>query len=130
MRLKKETLMASRIVHRLVAGIVLVAVLSVAGCASDHIASGYTGETRIDGRPVIYRSSAGNEASLKVHNQDTATFGVRQFGFTIDRTRVTWGENQTLALPPNWKRVEFIDEETHVAIRVDGKSLGEIRPAA
>jgi len=125
MRLKKETLMGLRIVHCLVAGVVCLAAFSVAGCAS-----GYTAETRIDGRPVVYRSAAFNEASLKVQNQDTATFGVGQFKFTIDRTQVTWGQNQTLALPPNWKRVEFIDEGTHVAIRVDGKALGEIRPAA
>jgi hypothetical protein len=130
MQLKKETLMASRIVHRLVAGFVCLAVLSVGGCASDQIASGYTGETRIDGRPVVYRSSAGNNASLKVHNQDSATFGVRQLEFTIDRTRVTWGENQTLALPPKWKRVEFVDEGNHITVRVDGKPFGEIGPAA
>ena len=126
MPLKKETLMATlRIVHRLVAGVVCLAVFSVAGCAS-----GYTAETRIGGRPVVYRSSAGKEASMKVLNQDNATFDVGQFKFTIDRTQVTWGQNQTLALPRNWKRVEFIDKGTHVAVRVDGTALGEIRPAA
>jgi len=126
MRLEKESLMAtSRIVHRLVAGVVCLAVLSVAGCASS-----YTAQTRIGGRPVVYRSAAGNEASMKVVNQDTATFGVGEFQFTIDRTQVTWGENQRLALPDHWKRVEFIDKGTHVVIRVDGTALGEIRPAA
>ena len=138
-RLTKETPMASRIVHCLVAGVACLAVISLSGCAGDHIARGYTAETRIDGRPVIYRSAAGHHASLKVHNQDTATFGVGQFKFTVDRTQVTWeqnqpeqaqsGQNQTLALPPNWRRVEFVEEETHVAIRVDGKALGEIRSA-
>ena len=117
--------MASRIVQRLVAGVVWLAAFFVAGCAS-----GYTAETRIAGRPVVYRSSAGKEASMKVLSQDTATFGVGQLKFTIDRMQVTWGENQTLALPPNWKRVEFIDKGTYVAVRVDGETVGEIRPAA
>ena len=115
--------MASRIVHCFVAGVVCLA-FSVAGCAS-----GYSAETRIGGRPVVYRSSAGTEPSMKVLNQDTATFCVGQLQFTIDRTQVTWGQHQTLALPPNWKRVEFIDNGTYIAVRVDGAAVGEIRPA-
>jgi hypothetical protein len=122
--------MTLRFVHCLVAAVISLAVLSLAGCANDHMAKGYTGETRIDGRPVFYRSSAGHKASLRVENQDRATFGVGELKFTIDRAQVTWGENQTLALPPNWKRVEFVDEGTEVAIRVDGKRLGAMRPAA
>jgi hypothetical protein len=126
MRLKKETLMAtSRIVHRLVAGIVCLAAISLAGCAS-----GYTAETRIGGRPVDYRSSAGKKASMQVFNQDTAMFEVGEFKFMIDRTHVTWGQNQSLALPANWRHVEFIDEGAHVTVRVDGAAVGEIRPAA
>jgi hypothetical protein len=115
----------SRIVHGLVAGVVCLAAFSVAGCAS-----GYAAETLIGGRPVIYRSAAGSKASTQVLNQDAATFAVGQFRFTIDRTQVTWGQNQRLALPGNWKRVEFIDEGTRVAVRVDGTAIGEIRPAA
>src|SRR3954468_912745 len=125
MRRKKDILMASRIVHCLVAGVVCLAAFTVAGCAS-----GYTARRRIGRRPVVYKSANGREASLKVVNQDTATLDVGQFRFTIDRTHVTWGEDQRLALPGNWKRVEFIDEGTHISVRVDGTALGEIRAAA
>jgi hypothetical protein len=126
MRLKKETFMTtSRIVRRLAAGVVSLAVLWVAGCAS-----GRTSETRIAGRPVVYRSLAGKEPSMKVLNQDTATFEVGQLKFTVERTKVTWAPNQALALPGDWKRIELIDHGTYVEVQVDGTTLGEIRPAA
>lgn len=115
----------SRIVQRLVAGVVCLAMFFVAGCASGH-----TAETLIGGRPVVYRSSVDTQPSMKVFDQDTATFSVGEFKFTIDRTRVTWGRDQTLALPANWKRVEFIDKGSYIAVHVDGTALGEIRPAA
>jgi hypothetical protein len=115
----------SRIVHRLVAGVVCLAAFWAAGCAS-----GTTAHTRIGGRPVVYRSSAGKDPSVKVVSQDTATFEVGQFKFTVDRTQVTWGPNQALALPGNWKRIELIDHGTYVEVQADGRTLGEIRPAA
>src|SRR4051812_2790447 len=97
-----------RIARHLLAGVVCLAAFWLAGCASGH-----TAETLIGGRPVVYRTSAGQEPSMKVLNQDTATFEVRQLKFTIDRTQVTWGLNQAIALPANWKRVEFIDKGTY-----------------
>jgi hypothetical protein len=124
MRLNKETLMTSRIVHHLVA-VVCLAVFVVGGCAS-----GSSSETRIAGRPVVYRSSAGKVPSMKVLNQDSATFGVGELKFTIDRKQVTWGQTKVLGLPDNWKRVELIDRGTYVEVRVDGTTLGEIGPAA
>ena len=65
---------------------------------------------------------------MKVLNQDTAAFEIGELKFTIDRTRVAWGQDQALALPGNWKRV--IDKGTYVQVQVDGTNLGEIRPAA
>ena len=38
--------------------------------------------------------------------------------------------NSIEPLPANWKRVEFIDHGTHLAVRVDDRAYGEIRPAA
>ena len=67
---------------------------------------------------------------MRVVNQDTATFEVGQLKFTIERTKVTWGQNQAIALPGDWKRVELIDRGTYVEVQVDGTTLGEIRPGA
>jgi hypothetical protein len=117
----------SRFVDRLVVGVVAVALVAccVAGCASDHRT-----QTIIGGRPVTYRSPTEKDVSLKVINQDEATFAAGRFEFKMDRARVTWGQGQTLALPNDWRRVDFIDEETHVVVKVDGKAYGKIRPAA
>lgn len=115
----------SRMVGRLVAGVVCLAVLWIAGCAS-----GRSSETLIAGRPVVYRSLAGRAPSMKVVNQDTATFEVGELKFTVDRMKVTWGPNQALALPGGWKRVELIDHGTYVEVQVDGITVGEIRPGA
>jgi hypothetical protein len=121
---QEGTLMtASRIVYRLVP-VVCLAVVWMAGCAS-----GSSSQTRIAGRPVVYRSSAGQVPAMKVLNQDSATFEVGQLKFTIDRAQVTWGQNQVLALPDNWRRVELIDRRTYIQVRVDGTTLGEIRSA-
>jgi hypothetical protein len=114
-----------RTVNCLMAGVVCLAAFWVAGCAS-----GQTSETRIDGRPVVYRSLSGQQPSMVVLNQDNATFEVGQLKFTVDRTRVTWGQGQALALPDTWKRVELIDRGAFVEVQADGKTLGEIRPAA
>ena len=118
-------MVTGRIVYCLVAGVVCVTAFAVPGCSG-----GYTSETRIGGRPVVYKSSAGREASIKVVSQDAATLEVGRLRFTIDRTHVRWGEDRSLALPADWKRVEFIDEGSHVGVRVDGAQVGEIRPAA
>src|SRR5687767_8386364 len=110
---KKGTLMTtSRIIHGLVAGVVCLAVSGVAGCAS-----GRTSGTRIGGRPVVYRSTTGTEPSMRVLDQDTATFEVGRLKFTVDRTRVTWGQNQAIALPDNWKRIGLIDHGTYVEVQ-------------
>jgi hypothetical protein len=67
---------------------------------------------------------------MKVLNQDTATFEVGQLKFTVERTKVTWGQNQAIALPGDWKRIELIDHGTYVEVQVDGTTVGEIRPGA
>ena len=67
---------------------------------------------------------------MMVLNQDTATYEVGQLKFTVDRMKVTWGSNQAISLPGDWKRVELIDHGTYVEVQVDGKGFGEIRPAA
>jgi hypothetical protein len=102
-----------------------LAVLCVAGCGNR-----YSTETIIGGRPVVYQSTTEKAELRKVINQDVATFAVGQFQFTVDRTQVTWGQGQSLALPNNWKRVDFIDKGDHVAVHVDRRAYGEIRPAA
>ena len=117
----------SRCVDRL---FVVVAALALVVCCAGGCGSRYSASTIIGGRPVAYRSTTQHAALLKVLNQDAATFAVAGLEFTIDRERVTWGQDQSLALPSNWKRVDFIDEDTHIVVKVDGKAYGEIRPAA
>jgi hypothetical protein len=63
-------------------------------------------------------------------SQQAATFQIDAFTFSLDITHVTWGSNASLALPANWKHVDFVDHGTYVAVRVDGRHFGQIRPAA
>ena len=67
---------------------------------------------------------------MRVVNQDTAAFEVGELKFTVERTKVTWGQNRAVALPDGWKRVELIDHGMYVEVQVDGRTLGEIRPGA
>ena len=102
---------------------IALALVSVAGC-------GYSAKTKIEGRDVTLRSASVKSVDVMVLGQQKATFRVDQFTFAIDRAEVSWGPGETLALPSGWKRVDFIDEGTHIAVRVNGKAYGEIRPAA
>ena len=134
-------------IHLLAAVSLAASAFWVAGCAESSVTSGvseqhaewgarghasrHTSVATIDGRRVTYTSqSQTGSVGLRQVNRDAATFTVGEFSFTIDTAQVTWGEGQALALPDGWKRVKFTDEGTRIVVQVDGKTLGEIRPAA
>jgi hypothetical protein len=112
------------VVQRLGASVMALLVLSAAGCGNS-----YQSETRIDGKPVIARAQNDDRVAVnKVVNQDIATLTVGSTAFTVDGKQLRWGEANTLALPDNWKRLEFIDRQDYVELKVNGKTFSEIRP--
>jgi hypothetical protein len=111
----------------------------LAGCAGSNVNSNLGNQVAansarvtadVAGRQVA--ASAASATVLYVHvqsEQHQAVFQIDDAAITVSQTQVSWGQNQSVALPANWRQMELIGSGKGVAIRVDGKPFWQIGPA-
>ena len=124
----------SRPGDRIVTDVVALALDLVGGCTGGYSgAGGRVGGcyavARVGGREVSARSATATTLHVRAGDR-AATVVIGELRLSVGRARVAWGRDRSLALVADWKRVEFVDEGTHVAVRVDGRAHAEIRPPA
>ena len=102
--------------------IMLVLSAALAGC------NGAVATSR-DGRGIVGESAWFSSAKLLEGTQSTAvTLGGKTVH--VEASHVTWGEDQSLALPSQWRHLKLSESSGSILVTVDGTALARIYPKA
>src|SRR5688572_5089441 len=81
--------------------------------------------TYLGSREVIAQATTLNGTSV-CRRGDAARLVVALTAFDVTEREITWGDDQVLALPDEWKKLELVQAKRSVIVRVDGREFHRI----
>lgn len=78
----------------------------------------------VNNHTVECHSSSGSSVGS---SNDRWTIKINSQEIVIDQGKLSWGNNQSKALPQDWKRIVIDDAGGKTSIKVDGEDFAEIK---
>ena len=100
------------------------------GAGSTTVSPGSTTvSASLGGRDVVASSPSPKVIFVRLEQQH-AVFNVDGAAITVGQTEISWGTDNKVALPSQWRQMRLICSGKTIDVQLDGKPFSQIQPAA